>query len=295
MSRIFSEVLGSKPKKNAFDLSHEKKFTAKMGVLYPIMSEQVVPGDVFRNNTEVMLRLMPLIAQVMHSVDVYTHFFFVPNRLVWDNWGKFIAGEKVNGNDPVHPYIPSSVVDTTSLSGNGELFDFLGIAKQPEDVNALPLRGYQLIYNEYYRDQNLVPEIPVYKTDGAQSIPGDGSNAKLQKRAWQKDYFTSALPWAQKGGEVILPLGGTAPVTATPYGMLGHAYLRDKTTGAITVNAGGAMIGSDGSLQDNSNEQVYYDPNGSLSADLSGATATTVNELRRAQYRDWETDRKSVV
>ena len=66
-----------------------------MGVLYPIMCEQVVPGDVFRNNTEVMLRMMPLIAPVMHSVDVFTHFFFVPNRLVWNNWGKFIAGEKV--------------------------------------------------------------------------------------------------------------------------------------------------------------------------------------------------------
>ena len=81
MSSIFSEVLGSKPKKNAFDLSHEKKFTAKMGVLYPIMCEQVVPGDVFRNNTEVMLRLMPLIAPVMHSVDVYTHFSLY--QIVW--------------------------------------------------------------------------------------------------------------------------------------------------------------------------------------------------------------------
>ena len=201
MSSIFSEVLGSKPKKNAFDLSHEKKFTAKMGVLYPIMCEQVVPGDVFRNNTEVMLRLMPLIAPVMHSVDVFTHFFFVPNRLVWDNWGKFISGDKINGNDPVHPYIEKSIVNTAIFSNDGTLFDFLGIPKQNEDINALPIRGYQLIYNEFYRDQNLVPEIKVFKTDGSTAYVAI-TDFQFQKRAWQKDYFTSALPWAQYLQEV---------------------------------------------------------------------------------------------
>ena len=105
----------------------------------------------------------------------------------------------------MHPYITTVYTNSPNYGASGQLFDFLGMVQQNEIINALPLRGYQLIYNEYYRDQNLVNEILISKGDGITAVD-QSSDLLLQKRAWQKDYFTSALPWAQKGGEVTLPL-----------------------------------------------------------------------------------------
>ena len=189
-----------------------------MGDLVPIFCEEVLPGDKFRVNTEVLMRLQPMIAPVMHRMNAYVHYFFVPNRLIWNDWEKFITGGRLGQDSPIFPVINGSADDAkkTNLMGIGSLADFLDIPVQmlgnsSSDmlpISQLPFRAYQRIYNEYYHDQNLEPEI-VIPLDSGYLDWGDLINydlLKLRKRAWEKDYFTSALPFAQRGDEVLLPL-----------------------------------------------------------------------------------------
>ena len=143
--------------RNLFDLSHENKLTCEMGKLVPILCEEILPGDTFRVSTDMVVRMAPMLAPIMHNVNVYTHFFFVPNRLIFDKWEDFITGGK-NGDDAtVSPYI-------TTPSGGfaiGSLADYLGVPTGVAGVrvSALPFRAYNKIYNDYYRDENLQDEI----------------------------------------------------------------------------------------------------------------------------------------
>jgi hypothetical protein len=157
-----------KVKRNVFDLSHERKLSCDMGKLIPIMCEEVLPGDYFKAATSLVVRVTPLIAPIMHRVDVFTHFFFVPNRLVWDNWEKFITGGKDGKDATVWPYFGNT---TSAVVDAGSLMDYFGIPLRSEhtvgdEVSALPVRCYNLIYNEWYRDQTLQDEIVVNKGDG---------------------------------------------------------------------------------------------------------------------------------
>ena len=184
MANIFNSVKLKRPRRNVFNLSYENKLTANAGELVPIMCKPVVPGDKFRVNTEMLVRLAPLVAPMMHRVDVFTHYFFVPNRLLWNQWEDFIT-KGVDGTDtPVFPKIalrPDWVNPTSAavLLDDGSLWDYLGLPtiggfnnvafpnRSPNSVmppvgyqvSALPFRAYQLIYNEYYRDQNLTKPI----------------------------------------------------------------------------------------------------------------------------------------
>lgn len=206
---IFDSIKPNKVKRNKFSLSHERKFSMNMGDLVPIMCQEIVPGDNFRVNTETLMRLAPMLAPIMHRVNVYTHYFFVPNRLVWNEWEDFITGGRLGTSNPVAPYMgPPSFSVPESLYGKGSLWDYLGLPTgiQTGDtikVSALPFRAYQLIFNEYYRDQNLMPEITIYQASGLE--PNLEQMLTLRKRCWEKDYFTSALPFAQRGGEALIP------------------------------------------------------------------------------------------
>lgn len=286
--KIFDQIMMSKPRKNVFDLSHEKKLTTQMARLTPILLQEVVPGDKFTVNSEILMRMQPLVSPVMHRVDVYTHYFFVPNRILWDEWEEFITG----GDDGLSALTPPTITidETTKVDfGKGSLADYLGIPivedgvtiGNPLDVVSLPFRAYQEIFNEYYRDQNLQP--PADITDNGQ-ITG------LKNRAWEKDYFTSCLPFAQKGEEVKLPLGGTAPVNiVNPPNGAGMKVLNkdggEVFSGDYPLRNVSAILSDD---QTGITNPAMIDPNGNLETDLSNATAATINDLRRAsRLQEW--------
>lgn len=204
---IFSSVSMGKAKSSKFDLSHEVKLSGKMGTLYPILTHEVLPGDSINLNSEVMIRFAPMLAPIMHRVNVYTHYFFVPNRIIWNEWKEFITGGKNGDAAPLAPYMEIYSPDHTKF-GTGTLADYLGIppiegGTASKKINSLPFRAYQEIYNEYYRDQNLSEPVYVPKVSGADNA-SIASLTALRKRAWEKDYFTSALPWAQRGPEVSM-------------------------------------------------------------------------------------------
>lgn len=233
MANIFDSIRMKRPRRNAFNLSYESKLTLNMGELVPIMCMPVVPGDKFRVKTESLVRLAPLVAPMMHRVNVFTHYFFVPNRLVWNEWEDFIT-KGVDGDDvPVLPSLrlsPDLVASNPSrLFGDGTLWDYLGLpslkgiggavfpdpspngvtAPQNYRVSSLPFRAYQLIYNEYYRDQNLTEPVDISLLSGFEDTLRALNLLQLRRRAWEKDYFTSALPWLQRGPEVTVPVQGS--------------------------------------------------------------------------------------
>lgn len=204
---MFNSIKVNPPKRNKFDLGHEKKLTCNMGELIPILVQDVVPGDSFQARSEIFMRFAPMIAPIMHRVDVYTHYFFVPNRLVWSEFEEFITGGKLANAAPIFPQISIDTLDTVKL---GSLADYMGVPASnglgpvPQNVltiSSLPFKAYQTIYNEYYRDQNLSDEVPFTKDSGiiASNSPEALEILELRKRSWEKDYFTSALPWPQRG------------------------------------------------------------------------------------------------
>ena len=203
--KIFENVRLKSPKYSAFDMSHDVKMSLNMGKLYPIFHEEIVPGDQFSCNSEVFMRMAPMIAPIMHKVDVYVHWFFVPNRIIWDQWEDFITGGKL-GDQVIS--VPQCYLGSHA-SAVGKLPDYFGLPTGMADstlINALPFRAYAEIYNEYYRDQNLSDPIDYTLANWGFS---NGPWCDILSRAWEKDYFTSALPWTQRGPEVLAPIAGS--------------------------------------------------------------------------------------
>lgn len=206
---LLNSVKVSAPKKNRFDLSHDVKLTGNMGELIPTLCMDAVPGDSFKISCDSLVRLAPLVSPMMHRCDVYHHYFFVPKRLLWDNWEDYISNGGVSGVFPTHPYFEINPAGVNLFP----LLNYMGLPKkfnadQTADVrvNAMQFAAYQCIYNEYYRDENLQPEIPFKLVDGNNS-PYSSVFFPIRKRAWEHDYFTSCLPFAQKGPTVDMPQG----------------------------------------------------------------------------------------
>lgn len=270
-------------KRNKFSLSNYKLLTMNMGELVPINWTEVIPGDVIQQKTQALIRMAPLVAPVMHPVRVRIHHFYVPYRILWDDSGgaetgftTLITGGSDGTKTPAHP---THSLNATNLT-QGTLLDYLGIP--PADytgsgisINALPLRAYAMIYNEYYRDQDLCTELTIDKTDGADTT----TNTTLQKVCWEKDGITTARPWESKGDSISIPLTGDAPITGL--GFANETY----TSGSVGVSEPAGVDATYTDYKLASGNAFYFEEDASYSghpglyANLSSVTGVDVNDL----------------
>lgn len=298
---IFSKIKIPKRRRSNFDLSHEVKTTTEFGRLTPFMCMEVLPGDSFKCNANVFARMAPMIAPIMSRVDLYTHFFFVPNRLLWEHWEEFITGGEDGLSTPQLPKVSARDLKAKGLWEIGTLVDYFGLPVQNDPtklatgedawISELPFRAYAKIYNDWYRDQNLQSEVGIHFHDsGKMSDVQDLSFYQPRYRAWKKDYFTSALPWPQRGPEVKLPFhdemevkyrsnepsilkraDGNPAVQASSFSSTNQGTL-------TTVNAyyaGGTQTQQPTRIE----TPAYVNPN---------TAAPTINELRRSlRVQEW--------
>lgn len=272
--------------RSSFDRSFSHKTTVNEGYLYPILWEPILPGDTVNLTMNALARLATPVFPYMDNVYMDVHFFFCPNRLVWSNWEKF-QGAQDNPDDTTDYEVPS-LDDATHNAGftEGSIYDYFGLpTKVPGVVQdnmpiALPLRAYNLIWNQWYRDENLQDSLTVPMGDGP-----DTTNYQLMKRNRRKDYFTSCLPQPQKGPSVALPIAGTAPVigiaketTTWPQASFTG---RDSTNNGVTYTPS-ALINFNTADNNFGVEKQASGNYPNIRADLSLALGPSVNEWREA-------------
>jgi len=288
MQHSFSQVPKAEIPRSTFDRSHGYKTTFDAGYLVPVLLDEALPGDTFNVNLTALARLATPIFPIMDNLIMDTHFFAVPMRLIWDNWQKF-CGEQTDPGDSTSFTIPQMVSTSSTGYAEASLHDYMGIPTKVAGLSHSSLwhRAYNLIWNSWYRDQNIQDSVVVDTDDG----PDSPTDYVLLKRGKRHDYFTSCLPWPQKGDGVQIPLGTTAPIV----GLVRTAY------GGYTPNSvSETWYDQDGVAVTGTNEYFmgYRDDkplnniglkasalNGNkmdVHADLTHATAATINSLRQA-------------
>ena len=267
----FSRVAPARVPRSIFDLSHQRLMTGDLGKLYPVMCLEAVPGDVFDIAHEMVVRFNPMVAPVLHEINAYIHCFFVPNRITWTSWEDFITGGKDGTSAPTLPQFDPTDKDV------GSLWDHLGLPTDASSAMAtdiepvgFPAYAYNQVYNDYYRDETQVTEVAINQTS-------------ILTRAWEKDYFTSALPWQQRGTAPALPvtLSGTVEATGIDEDitMSNESDATARTISLATAAAGGLVP-----VVDPSGANHARWNNTALEIDASGITASTfdVSDLRLA-------------
>ncbi|AXQ66006.1 MAG: major capsid protein [Microviridae sp.] len=290
MTHSFSNVPTADIPRSVFNRSHVHKTTFNAGDLIPIYVDEALPGDTFKLNAALLARMQTPIVPIMDNLFLETFFFAVPNRLLWDNWEK-MNGARDNPTDSVDYLVPQIPIQNQPI---GSMSDYFGLQIQKAGeykVSALPFRAYNLIYNEWFRDQNIQNSEPINTGDSDDVI----SDYHVMKRCKRPDYFTSCLPWPQKGADVMLPLGDTAPVIgdSTSLGLMdgtnalglcsapsgtsltGRQTYETSTIGDVVSTGGNPVNARVLGVSDLASQS-------GLIADLSDATAATINNIREA-------------
>lgn len=321
---IFDSVFTPKPPRNKFDLSFDSIGDYRIGLVYPVCCLPVIPGDKFRINQEMLVRAMPMVAPAFGNLKLYTHYFFVPNRLVWDRWEDFITGGEdgdyvgipkslplnyicqqiTDESSPYKDLIPVFLPDGLFDHLYGFCFDSADVMKTCTDttpIDLTPIAMYALIGQEYYRDQNVQNDVKLeleafrtsnnaanlfnatmnlitsmaYSFSGATGVTPDAGGHF--SRCYIKDYFTSALPFVQRGPDVTLPITGDVLIdqdkSVNGVQFTGSSTLPENSP--VTTGDGGSAF----ALEAN-NQQLKY--NAGLIGDLKDVTSATINDLRRA-------------